>query len=93
MTSAVNGTDGLSLFPVTDTISYVARDNARCCESMPRSTQAFDVFVIHGRPATLTSFTTSFFVCTASSYAEACDKIEDSIEKVYRVNSVIQGEP
>jgi hypothetical protein len=84
-----NGDDGLFLFPVTETLSYVVRDNNECCKSMSRSNRPYDIFIITGRRPTQYNFSSSCFVSTADSYVAACTAVDFAIERVARMK---QGE-
>jgi hypothetical protein len=88
----VNGKDGLSLFPVTRSISYVIRDNAWCCERMPRSKSKFDVFVVLGDNPTQYEFKRCFYFIGAQSYQEACDLIDVACANVIGLQTKIRQE-
>jgi hypothetical protein len=84
----MNGVDGLYLFPVTKTISYVIRNNKECCQNMPRSDRAFDVFVVLGSHPTQYVFDHGFFYMSADSYDDACQFIDAAVENVLSLEGV-----
>jgi hypothetical protein len=85
-----NGNSGLYTFPVTARIAYCIRDNHQCCSHMDRSTRHYDIFVLFGVNPTSEQFNTSFFLNTANTYTDACQIVDDSIEKVYRITPEVR---
>ncbi len=80
MLAHLNGDDGIFLFPITDKVTYIVRENAVQKKLMP-----FDMFVVIGDHPDHLHYDFANYICSVHNYATACRLIEIAIEQAEKL--------